>query len=42
LSSKWRFSAFAEYERLGNGIADSPIVAEHSVATVFVGAIYTF
>jgi len=42
LSSKWRFNAFAEYERLGNGIADSPIVAEHSVATVFVGAIYTF
>jgi outer membrane protein len=42
LSSKWRLSAFAEYERLGNAIADSPIVAEHSVATVFVGAIYTF
>ncbi len=42
LTGKWRFNAFAEYERLGNGIADSPIVAEHSVATVFVGAIYTF
>ena len=42
LSSKWRFNAFAEYEHLGNGIADSPIVAEHGVATVFVGAIYTF
>jgi outer membrane protein len=42
LSSKWRFNAFAEYERLGNGIADSPIVAEHRVATVFMGAIYTF
>jgi outer membrane protein len=42
LSGKWRFNAFAEYERLGNGIADSPIVAEHSVATVFVGAIYRF
>jgi MipA family protein len=42
LSDKWRFNAFAEYERLGNGIADSPIVAEHSVATAFVGAIYTF
>jgi outer membrane protein len=42
LSSKWRFNALAEYERLGSGIADSPIVAEHSVATVFVGAIYTF
>src|ERR1700729_842514 len=42
LSSKWRFSAFAEYERLGNGIADSPLVAEHGVATVFLGAIYAF
>jgi MipA family protein len=42
LSSKWRFNSFIEYERLGNGIADSPIVAEHSVATFFTGAIYTF
>jgi outer membrane protein len=40
LSGKWRFNAFAEFERLGNAIADSPIVAEHNVATVFVGAIY--
>jgi outer membrane protein len=42
LSSKWRFDAFYQYERLGNAIANSPIVAEHSVATMFVGAIYTF
>jgi MipA family protein len=42
LSRKWRFNSFIEYERLGNGIADSPIVAEHSVATFFTGAIYTF
>src|SRR5580658_1234968 len=42
LKGKWCFNAFAEYERLGNGIANSPIVAEHSVATVFVGSIYTF
>jgi outer membrane protein len=42
LSSKWRFDAFYQYERLGNSIANSPIVAEHSVATMFVGAIYTF
>ena len=42
LKGKWRFNAFAEYERLGNGIANSPLVAEHSVATVFVGSIYTF
>jgi outer membrane protein len=42
LSGKWRFNAFAEYERLGNGIANSPIVAEHGVTTVFVDAIYAF
>jgi MipA family protein len=42
LAGKWRLNAFGEYERLANAIADSPIVAEHAVATVFVGAIYTF
>jgi MipA family protein len=42
LSGKWRFNAFAEYERLADAIANSPIVAEHSVATVFIGAIYKF
>jgi outer membrane protein len=42
ISGRWRFSAFAHYERLGNAIADSPIVVERYVATAFVGAIYTF
>jgi MipA family protein len=42
LSSKWRFDAFYQYERLGDSIANSPIVAQHSVATLFVGAAYTF
>jgi outer membrane protein len=42
LAGKWRFSAFAQYERLGSAIADSPIVAEHYVVTAFVGAIYKF
>lgn len=42
LSGKWRFNAFAEYERLGNGIAESPIVAAHGVATAFVGMIRAF
>jgi outer membrane protein len=42
LGRKWRFSAFAQYERLGDAIADSPIMEEHYVATAFVGAIYTF
>jgi outer membrane protein len=42
LAAKWRFNAFVEYERLGNAIANSPIVAEHHVETGFVGATYTF
>ena len=42
LAGKWRFYAFAEYERLASAIADSPIVAERYVATSFIGAIYTF
>lgn len=42
LNGRWRLSAFAEYERLGSPIADSPIVAERYVATTFVGAIYQF
>jgi MipA family protein len=42
LTKKWRFNAFAEYERLGNAIANSPIIAEHDVETLFVGAIYSF
>jgi MipA family protein len=42
LAGKWRLYAFAEYERLADAIADSPIVAEHYVATSFIGAIYSF
>jgi outer membrane protein len=42
LSGRWRFNAFAQYEHLAGAIADSPIVSEHSVATVFIGAIYAF
>jgi len=42
LSSKWRFDAFAEYERLASSIVSSPIVDKHGVTTVFVGAVYAF
>jgi outer membrane protein len=42
LAGRWRFYAFAEYERLASAIADSPLVAERYVATSFIGAIYTF
>jgi MipA family protein len=42
LSSKWRLTAFVDYEHLGNAIADSPIVNAHYVLTVFAGATYAF
>jgi outer membrane protein len=42
LRGKWTFTAFAQYERLGNAIADSPIVGEHAVLTVFTGTTYAF
>ena len=42
LSSKWKLDAFVHCERLGNGIADSPIVRSHYVTTAFVGATYVF
>lgn len=42
LSRKWRLVAFLHYERLGNAIADSPIVNARYVATIFTGANYAF
>jgi outer membrane protein len=42
LRGKWRFNAFAQYEKLADAIANSPIVAEHHVVTAFVGAVYAF
>jgi outer membrane protein len=42
LSKKWRFNAMVQYERLGDAIADSPIVAKSYVVTAFVGAVYSF
>jgi outer membrane protein len=42
LRGAWRFNAFAQYERLADAIANSPIVAEHHVVTAFVGAVYAF
>jgi MipA family protein len=40
LSGKWKLDAFVHCERLGNAIADSPIVRGHYVTTAFVGATY--
>ena len=42
LTRKWRLTALAQYERLGKAIADSPIVTQQYVATVFAGATYEF
>lgn len=42
LSSKWRLTAFVDYEHFGNAIADSPIVNARYVLTVFAGATYAF
>jgi MipA family protein len=42
LRGRWRLLAFAHCERLGNAIADSPIVNARYVVTVFAGANYAF
>ena len=42
LSGRWRLRAFAHCERLGNAIADSPIINARYVLTVFAGANYAF
>lgn len=42
LSGRWRLLAFAHCERLGNAIADSPIVNARYVLTFFAGANYAF
>lgn len=42
LKGKWKITAFVESERLGNAIADSPIVNARFVTTAFVGAVYAF
>lgn len=42
LSGRWRLTALAHCERLGNAIADSPIVNARYVLTFFAGANYAF
>ena len=37
LSERWSFTAFANYEHLGAGIAGSPVVSQRHVLTVFSG-----
>lgn len=42
LQGKWKLTAFVETERLGNAIADSPIINARYVTTTFVGVTYSF
>ena len=42
INEHWRVTAFAHYEHLGHAIADSPLIAQNYVATMFVGATYAF
>jgi outer membrane protein len=40
LSARWSLNAFVHYERLGDAVAESPIIAEGDVATIFAGATF--
>lgn len=40
LSSRWTVSASVNYELLDNAVADSPIIVEGQVTTVFAGFVY--
>ncbi len=42
LGAKWRFEGIAQYEHLANSIADSPIVAQGYVVTIFLGFVRAF
>jgi len=42
LGARWRFNSFVEYERLAAAVADSPIVNQNHVTTVFAGFVYGF
>ena len=40
LSDRWTLNAFAHYEHLAGAIANSPVVSEDHVTTVFAGAVF--
>ena len=42
LNDQWTLRIFGHYQKLGSDIADSPIVEEDDVLTVFVGGVYSF
>jgi outer membrane protein len=40
LSDRWSLNAFVHYERLGDAVAESPLIAERGVTTIFAGATF--
>lgn len=40
LAQRWTFTAFAHYEYLDDAVANSPILFEHGVTTVFAGVVF--
>jgi MipA family protein len=40
LSDRWTFNTFAQYEHLGSGIAESPLLANRHVTTFFAGLVF--
>ena len=40
LSDRWSINAFVHYERLGDAVAASPIIADQDVTTIFAGATF--
>jgi MipA family protein len=42
LKGNWKFTGFVEGERLGDAIANSPIVNQRIVTTTFIGLTYVF
>lgn len=40
LSDRWAFNTFVQYEDLGSGIANSPLLANRHVTTFFAGVVF--
>ena len=40
LSDRWSLNTFAQYEKLGSGIADSPLLSGNHVTTFFAGVVF--
>ena len=40
VSNRWSVNAFAQYEKLGGAIADSPVISDDHVTTFFAGVVF--